>query len=191
MFQKNLILVVILLTLPVFQSSSLAANGLIGSAAPYFRVQSGDDRELTLDMIKGKVAAIFYENKDIVGANQRLKDDLKRLYDEQADAFGEAGVALLSQELQDVVQEIRIAVVGHVVLDVGCVCDTPTGNQCGPPSTSFSRAAPLHPSGVRRREARYARPLTTEGTDRRDAELRGRCLGCGRTRARWSPRTSA
>ncbi len=35
--------------------------------------------------------------------------------------------------------------------------DTPTGNQCGPPSTSFSRAERLHPSGVRLRSARYAR----------------------------------
>jgi hypothetical protein len=68
MFQRNLIFVVILLSLPVFQSSSLAASGLIGSTAPCFRVQWGDDRELTLDMIKGKVATIFYENKDIVGA---------------------------------------------------------------------------------------------------------------------------
>jgi hypothetical protein len=56
---------------------------LIGSAAPYFRVQSGDDKELTLDMIKGKVAAIFYENKDIVDANKRLKDELNKLYSEQ------------------------------------------------------------------------------------------------------------
>jgi len=87
MFQKNLILVVTLLNLPVFKSSSPAASGLIGSAAPYFRVQSGDDKELTLDMIKGKVAAIFYENKDIVDANKRLKDELNKLYSEQTDVL--------------------------------------------------------------------------------------------------------
>jgi hypothetical protein len=29
-------------------------------------------------MIKGKVAAIFYENKDIVDANKRLKDELNK-----------------------------------------------------------------------------------------------------------------
>ena len=83
---KDLILVVTLLSLPVFQRYSLAANGLIGSAAPYFSVGSGDDKELTLDMIKGKVAAIFYENKDIVNANKRLKDELNKLYFEQTDA---------------------------------------------------------------------------------------------------------
>jgi hypothetical protein len=31
-------------------------------------------------------------------------------------------VSLLGQELQDVIQKFRIGVVGHVVLDVGCVC---------------------------------------------------------------------
>ena len=40
---------------------------------------------------------------------------------EEAEAFGNAVVALLGEELQDVVQEFRIGVVGHVVLDVGCV----------------------------------------------------------------------
>ena len=74
---------VTLLSLPVFQSSSLAASGLIGSPAPYFTVQSGDDKELNLDMIKGKVIAVFYETKDIVENNQRLKDELNKLYYEQ------------------------------------------------------------------------------------------------------------
>ena len=94
MFQKNLIPVVALLSLPVFQCSSLAANGSIGSAAPYFKVESGDGKELTLDMIKGKVAAIFYENKDIVDANKRLKDELNKLYFEQSDALKEVLVRL-------------------------------------------------------------------------------------------------
>ena len=83
MFQKNFLFVLTLLSLAVFQSSALAASGLIGSAAPYFRVQSGDDKELTLDMIKGKVAAIFYENKDVVENNKRVKDALNKLYYEQ------------------------------------------------------------------------------------------------------------
>lgn len=86
MFQKNLILVVTLLSLPVFQSSSLAASGLIGSEAPYFRVQSGDDKKLTLDMIKGKVIVMFYESKDIVENNKRLKAELNKLYYEQTEA---------------------------------------------------------------------------------------------------------
>lgn len=94
MFQKNLILVVTLLILPVFQCSSLAASGLIGSAAPFFRVESGDGKELTLDMIKGKVTAIFYENKDIVDANKILKDELNKLYFEQTDDLKDVLVRL-------------------------------------------------------------------------------------------------
>ena len=94
MFQKNLILVVALLSLPVFQCSSLAASGFIGSAAPDFKVESGDGKELTLDIIKGKVAAIFYENKDIVDANKRLKDELNKLYYQQTDTLKDVLVRL-------------------------------------------------------------------------------------------------
>jgi hypothetical protein len=107
MFQKHLILVVTLLSLPVFQCFSLAASGLIGSAAPYFRVQSGDDKELTLDMIKGKVTAIFYENKEIVGANKRLKDELNRLYYEQTDALKDVLVRLPVIDCSDSVWPFR------------------------------------------------------------------------------------
>jgi hypothetical protein len=94
MLQKNLILVVTLLSLPVFQCSSLAASSLIGSAAPDFSVESGDGKELTLDMIKGKVTAIFYENRKIVDANKRLKDELNKLYFEQTDALKDVLVRL-------------------------------------------------------------------------------------------------
>ena len=107
MFQKNLILVVTLLSLSVFRSSALAASGLIGSAAPYFRVQSGDDKELTLTMIKGKVAAIFYENKDIVDANKKLKDELNKLYYEQTDAVKNLLVRLPVIDCSDAVWPFR------------------------------------------------------------------------------------
>ena len=92
-----------------------------------------------------------------LGLEDLMAFDAHGFIDEQAQAFGEAIVALFSQELQDVVQEFRIGVVGHVVLLLDVFADTPTGNQCGPPSTSFSRAERLHPSGVRLRSARYAR----------------------------------
>lgn len=87
MFPTNLILGATLLSLAVFQSGALAASNLIGSPAPNFRVGSGDDKVLTLDMIKGKVTAIFYENRTIVDANKRLKDELNKLYHEQTDAL--------------------------------------------------------------------------------------------------------
>jgi predicted transcriptional regulator len=103
MFQTNLILVLILLSLPVFPNSALAASGLIVSPAPYFRVGSGDDKVLTLDMIKGKVTAIFYENRKIVDANKRLKDELNKLYHEQTDALKDILVRLPIIDCSDAV----------------------------------------------------------------------------------------
>ena len=96
-----------LLSLPVFHGFSPAANGLIGSPAPYFRVESGEGEELTLDMIKGKVAAIFYQNKDIVDANKRLKDELNKLYSEQTDALKDVLVRLPIIDCSDAVWLFR------------------------------------------------------------------------------------
>jgi predicted transcriptional regulator len=87
-------LVVMLLSLLCLRGSSPAASGFIGSPAPYFSVQSGDGKELTLDMIKGKVAAIFYENKDVVENNKPLKDALNKLYYEQTGAVKDVLVRL-------------------------------------------------------------------------------------------------
>ena len=101
-----------------------------------------------------------------LGLEHLLAFDAHRFVDEEAEAFGEAVVALLSQKLQDVAQEFRIGVVGHVVLLLDVFADTPTGNQCGPPSTSFSRAERLPPSGVRLRSPSLR--LTPEGWSRRE-----------------------
>ncbi len=93
MIQKNLILAVTLLSLLSARGSS-PASGPIGSEAPDFRVQSGDDKKLTLDMIKGKVIIIFYESKDIVENNQRLKQELNKLYYAQTEPVKEGLVRL-------------------------------------------------------------------------------------------------
>ena len=72
-------------------------------------------------------------------------------------APGKARQALLGKELQDGVQEFRIGLAGHYGFGGLVFGDTPTGNHDHPPSTSFSRAERLHPSGVRLRSARYTR----------------------------------
>jgi hypothetical protein len=56
-----------------------------GNPAPYFKVLSGDNEELTLDDIKGKAAVIFYETKDTVEKNRQLKDELNKFYDAQTE----------------------------------------------------------------------------------------------------------
>ena len=84
--------------------------------------------------------------------------DAHGFVDEQAQALGEGLVALLGQELQDVVQEIRIGVVGHGWFGVGCVGDTPAAKPAWPaPDQFFPRAEPLSPFGVRLRSTRSAR----------------------------------
>jgi hypothetical protein len=103
MFQRNLIFAVTLLSQAVFPNGLLAASGLIGSPAPYFRVGSGDDKELTLDMIKGKVTAIFYENRKIVDANKRLKDELNKLYHEHTNALKDILIRLPIIDCSDAV----------------------------------------------------------------------------------------
>ena len=89
-----------------------------------------------------------------LGLKDCMAFDAHGFVDEEAEAFGEAVVALLGEELQDVVPEFRIGVVGHVVWWLDVFVDTPTRNQRGPPSTSFSRAERLDPSGVQLRAAR-------------------------------------
>ena len=88
--------------------------------------------------------------------------DAHGFVDGEAEAFGKAVVALLGEELQDVVQEFRIGVVGHVVWWLDVFTDTPTGNHCGPLSTRFSRAERLHSSGVKteRRKTIYRSRFT-------------------------------
>jgi len=62
-----------------------AAGFEVGILAPDFKVLSGSNEELTLDGIKGKVAVIFYETKETVEKNRRLKDELNKFYDTQPD----------------------------------------------------------------------------------------------------------
>ena len=82
----------------------------------------------------------------LVGAG--LKDSRAFLnhgfVDEQAQALGKTGGALRGEELQNGVQKIRINLVGHVWVFVGCVCCTPTGNHTGQPPANFAQA----PSGA-------------------------------------------
>jgi len=68
----------------------------IGTQAPFFSVKSGDDEELTLDMLKSKVAVVFYETKEVVEKNRPLKNALNRLLrDKILPAGSSVGVAIV------------------------------------------------------------------------------------------------
>lgn len=69
-------LLAFLLVSPAF---SLGASELLGTEAPSFTVKSGDDKELTLKMLKGRVVSLIYETKDVVEKNRKLKEELRAL----------------------------------------------------------------------------------------------------------------
>jgi len=60
-----------------------ASDELLGEKAPFFRVKSGDGKELTADMVKGKVVVIFYETKEVVEKNRELKGSLGKFFRQQ------------------------------------------------------------------------------------------------------------
>jgi len=51
-----------------------------GEPAPSFSLVSGDNKKLTLDMLKGKVVALFYATRDTVEVNNELQHYLDTLY---------------------------------------------------------------------------------------------------------------
>ncbi|MCK9614640.1 MAG: peroxiredoxin family protein [Candidatus Omnitrophica bacterium] len=61
----------------------------IGLKAPDFIVRSGDNKELSLSDIKGKVITIFYETKNEIEKNRKLKTELNKFYEEQPEAVKE------------------------------------------------------------------------------------------------------
>jgi len=54
-----------------------------GEPAPSFSLVSGDNKKLTLDMLRGKVVVLFYATRDTVQVNDDLQHYLDTLYDAQ------------------------------------------------------------------------------------------------------------
>jgi predicted transcriptional regulator len=51
-----------------------------GEPAPSFSLVSGNNKKLSLDMLKGKVVALFYATRDTVEVNDALQNYLDTLY---------------------------------------------------------------------------------------------------------------
>ena len=51
--------------------------------APSFSLVSGDNKKLTLDMLRGKIVVLFYATRDTVKVNEDLQKYLDTLYDTQ------------------------------------------------------------------------------------------------------------
>jgi len=78
--KKILMICLLGLTLAVF---SFADNTMVEEPAPFFHVKSGDDQELSLKDLNGKMIVLFYETKETKDKNRGLKDALNKFYDDQ------------------------------------------------------------------------------------------------------------
>jgi len=71
--------ILILVGVPLFFLSP-AYSFEVNIPAPSFCVKTGDDQELNRDMLEGKVVSIWYETKEVVEKNKKLKNALKNFY---------------------------------------------------------------------------------------------------------------
>lgn len=71
------------LTAVLWAGVALAGSLAVGQAAPDFQVRSGDDQELTLSALQGKVSVVFYEGRDQVEDSRALKQNLNRFFADQ------------------------------------------------------------------------------------------------------------
>ena len=79
---KSVLIAAVLLVWSLVPTGAWAILGT-GEPAPSFSLVSGDNKKLTLDMLRGKVVALFYATRDTVHVNDDLQHYLDRLYDTQ------------------------------------------------------------------------------------------------------------
>jgi len=82
-FNRIALLTLIFLGIGTLPLKSWGSGLTSGNPAPNFLVESGEDKKLSLDMVRGKVIVLFYESKDVIRKNIELKNELKRLYQAQ------------------------------------------------------------------------------------------------------------
>ncbi|MFA4904723.1 MAG: redoxin domain-containing protein [Desulfobaccales bacterium] len=77
--------VLIAAALLVWILAPTGAQAILGTSepAPSFSLMSGDNKKLTLDMLKGKIIVLFYATRDTVNVNEDLQHYLDTLYDAQ------------------------------------------------------------------------------------------------------------
>jgi hypothetical protein len=76
---KSVLSAAVLLVWSLVPTGAQAILGT-GEPAPSFSLQSGDDKKVTLDMLRGKVVALFYATRETVNVNDELQHYLDALY---------------------------------------------------------------------------------------------------------------
>ena len=77
--------VLIAAALLVWVLAPTGAQAILGTGepAPSFSLVSGDDKKITLDMLRGKVVTLFYATRETVKVNDELQHYLDTLYNAQ------------------------------------------------------------------------------------------------------------
>jgi predicted transcriptional regulator len=77
--------VLIAAALLVWSLVPTGAQAILGTSepAPSFSLVSGDNKKLTLDVLRGKIIVLFYATRDKVKVNEDLQHYLDTLYDAQ------------------------------------------------------------------------------------------------------------
>lgn len=76
---KSVLIAAALLVLVLAPTGAQAILGT-GEPAPSFSLVSGDNKKISLDMLRGKVVALFYATRDTVEVNNELQNYLDTLY---------------------------------------------------------------------------------------------------------------
>jgi alkyl hydroperoxide reductase subunit AhpC len=79
---KSVLSVAVLLVWSLMPTGAQAILGT-GEPAPSFSLESGNNKKLSLDMLRGKVVVLFYATRDTVQVNDALQHYLDALYDSQ------------------------------------------------------------------------------------------------------------
>ena len=79
---KSVLIAAALLVCSLVPTGAQAILG-IGEPAPSFSLVSGNNKKLTLDMLRGKVVVLFYATRDTVEVNDALSRYLDTLYSAQ------------------------------------------------------------------------------------------------------------
>ncbi len=84
---RKIVLCVLLLALLIHSNAFCLLED--GSRAPEFFITSGDDKNISLNQLKGLVITIFYETKEkeIIEQNRDLKNELNQFYKNQPDSM--------------------------------------------------------------------------------------------------------
>lgn len=84
---KKYMIFVLVFAIIFFAAVTTARAIDVGAQTLPFYIATGDNKPLTFDDVKGKVLVIFYETKGVIEKNRPLKNELKKFFAAQSDAF--------------------------------------------------------------------------------------------------------